>query len=207
MKDVESEDPEIADEYKQSRLDRRPVVVPLQPSRRGGHMIFSKRIDAPYTSEPVEEFLQQSGFANARLPRQQHHLAFAAPWLAPNGRVTPDPSRTRRAVQRRGPQGPPGFQVLSGPGRQPTSSNPQQPIPEPHDARARSDASELDAPPDRCLEQRLALRAKVLGELYDQNRVLCGEPDDGDQPDREIDVVRHAAQHHREHRTDDSGNP
>ena len=36
---------------------------------------------------------------------------------------------------------------------------------------------------DRGFDQRLALRAQVLGEFDDQNRVLGGETDDGDQPE------------------------
>ena len=46
---------------------------------------------------------------------------------------------------------------------------------------------------DRRLDQRLALRAQILGEFDDEDGVLCRQADDGDQADGEIDVVRQAA--------------
>ena len=46
----------------------------------------------------------------------------------------------------------------------------------------------------RRLDQVLALRVQVLGELDDQDRVLRRQADHGDQADLEEDVVRHAAQ-------------
>ena len=57
---------------------------------------------------------------------------------------------------------------------------------------------------DRRLDQRLALRAQILGEFDDQDGVLGREADDGDQADGEIDVVRQAAQRRREHRAADA---
>jgi hypothetical protein len=41
----------------------------------------------------------------------------------------------------------------------------------------------------------LPLQVQILGELDDENRVLGGKTDDGDQADGEIDVVRQAPQH------------
>ncbi len=50
---------------------------------------------------------------------------------------------------------------------------------------------------DRGVDQGFALGAQLLREFDDQDRVLSGEPDDGEEPDGEIDVVRYAAQRHR----------
>ena len=50
--------------------------------------------------------------------------------------------------------------------------------------------------------ERLALLAQRLGEFDDQDAVLGGKPDDGDDADGEIDVVRQAAQHRGDDRAE-----
>ena len=53
------------------------------------------------------------------------------------------------------------------------------------------------------LDHSTALRLQVFGKLDDQNRVLGGQPNDGDQPDLKVHVIGHAtpgnAQQHAQH--------